>query len=84
VPLVPVELSLVTVRLQEFATQALLELSMVMAEGILMLPEVNPLVPEIAAPVLSSWVVLEFPLFVIHTEPVASAAIELGAFRPPP
>ena len=30
-------------------------------------PEVNPLVPEIAVPVLSSLVTLKFPLFVIHT-----------------
>ena len=54
--------------LPEFATQALPEVSMAMAEGILVLPEVNPLVPEVAAPVLSSLVTLEFSLFVIPNQ----------------
>jgi hypothetical protein len=40
-------------------------------------------VPESGAPELSVLITLELPLFIIHTEPVASAAVELGAFTPP-
>jgi hypothetical protein len=81
VPLVPVELSLVIVLFPEFVSNAFRGIDSDSRRDINAAVGEST-VPESGAPVLSILVSLELPLFVIHTEPVASA-IEFGVFRPP-